>query len=93
MDREIIYLLTEIKAKITDDSDVVWTRFNTVDELREHIDNHILRLNEGDKKVINDINVDFGPTSTFQELSIQNGWSEDYIVLASKFDRLYDRYR
>lgn len=93
MDREIIYLLTEIKAKITDDSDVVWTRFNTVDELREHIDNHILRLNEGDKKVINDINVDFGPTSTFQELSIQNGWGEDYIVLASKFDRLYDRYR
>lgn len=93
MDREIIYLLTEIKAKITDDSDVVWTRFNTVDELREHIDNHILRLNEGDKKVINDINVDFGPTSTFQELSIQNGWSEDYIILASKFDRLYDRYR
>ena len=93
MDREIIHLLTEIKAKITDDSDVVWTRFNTVDELREHIDNHILRLNEGDKKVINDINVDFGPTSTFQELSIQNGWSEDYIILASKFDRLYDRYR
>lgn len=93
MDREIIYLLTEIKAKITDDSDVVWTRFNTVDELREHIDNHILRLNEGDKKVINDINVDFGPTSTFQELSIQNGWSEDYIILASKFDRLYDRCR
>ena len=93
MDREIIYLLTEIKAKITDDSDVVWTRFNTVDELREHNDNHILRLNEGDKKVINDINVDFGPTSTFQELSIQNGWSEDYIILASKFERLYDRCR
>jgi hypothetical protein len=93
VDKEIIDLLTEIKNKITDDSDVVWTRFNTVDELRKHLDNYILRLNQGDKKVINDINIDFAPTSTFQELSIQNGWSEDYIRLASKFDRLYERHR
>jgi hypothetical protein len=93
VDKELIDLLTEIKKKITDDSDVVWTRFNTVDELRKHLDKYILLLNQRDKKVINDINIDFAPTSTFQELSIQNGWSEDYIRLASKFDRLYEHHR
>ena len=68
VDREIIDLLTEIKTRITDDSDVVWTRFNTIDELRGHIDDCISRLRQGDKDVLSDINIDFAPTSTFQEL-------------------------
>jgi len=92
VDSEIIALLTEIKNKVKDDSDVVWTRFNTVDELRGHIDNCISRLNQGDKNVIKDIDIDFGPTSTYQELSIQNGWSDDYMRLATQFDNLYKRY-
>lgn len=93
MDGEIIDLLTEIKNRITDDSDVVWTRFSTVDELRGHIDGCISRLNQGDKTALRDINIDFSPTSTFQELSIQNGWSDDYLRLATRFDNLYKKCR
>jgi hypothetical protein len=55
MDREIIDILTEIKKRIEDDSDVVWTRYNTVDELRKHIDECISRLHHGDRDVLNDI--------------------------------------
>ncbi len=89
VNNELIELLTELKKRISDDSDVAWTRFNTVQELRDHIDDFISRLQHGDKDVLNEINIDFAPTSTFQELSISNGWSDDFMKLADQFDRIY----
>ena len=89
MDSEIIDLLKEIKQRIKDDSDVFRTNYDTVDDIRKHIDDCILRIQNGDKDVLTDINIDFAPTSTFQELSIQNGWSDHYMILANKFDRIY----
>jgi len=93
MDGEIIHLLKEIKQRIKDDSDIFRTNYNTVDDIRKHIDDCILRIQNGDKDVLTDINIDFAPTSTFQELSIQNGWSDDYMILANKFDGIYKRQR
>jgi hypothetical protein len=33
----------------------------------------------------------FLPTGTLQEISIQNGWSEEYLKLATEFDTIYER--
>jgi hypothetical protein len=30
----------------------------------------------------------FAPTGAFQETSIENGWSHDYLLLSAEFDRL-----
>lgn len=93
MYKEIIDILTEIKRRISDDSDVAWTRYNHVDDLRKYIDDCISRLQRGDRGVLDDINIDFGPTSIYQELSIQNGWTDDYMRLANQFDKSYKQFK
>lgn len=93
MIKEITEILLKIRDKITDDSDLIWTSFETAEELRKEIDRFILRLNQGNKYVLKDIYVHFLPTSTFQEHSMQNGWMEAYLKLAERFDEIYERQK
>lgn len=90
MTKLAIEILLKIREKITDDSDLIWTCFETADELRKEIDEFILRLDHGDENVINDIYIHFLPTSTFQEHSMQNGWTDEYMKLAGQFDKIYE---
>ncbi len=89
MTKDLTEILKEIREKVTDDSDLMWTSFETADELRKEIDKLVLRLNSNDKNVLKDIYVHFLPTYTFQEHSMQNGWSEEYMKFAEQFDRIY----
>lgn len=93
MIKDATEILLKVRDKITDDSDMVWTSFETADELRKEIDGFISRLNHADKEVVKDIYVHFLPTSTFQEHSMQNGWTEEYMKLAERFDRIYDKQK
>lgn len=81
-------ILVKVRERITDDSDLLWTSFETADELRQEIDGLICRLQQNDNKAIDDIYTHFLPTSTFQEHSIQNGWSDEYMKLADEFDKV-----
>jgi hypothetical protein len=92
MKKEATEILLQIRNYITDDSNMDWTSYETAEELRKEIDGFMLRLNEWDKKVIEDIYVHFLPTSTFQEHSMQNGWSKQYMELAERFDRIYETH-
>lgn len=93
MTKLAIDILLKIRKKITDDSDLNWTSFETADELRKEIDEFISRLEQEDENVMDDIHVHFLPTSTFQEHSMQNGWTEEYMKLASQFDKIYETYK
>lgn len=87
---EAINILLEIKEKITGESDFTWTSFDDAAELRKEIDDLILRLQTNDRNIIKDIYIHFLPTSTFQEHSIQNSWSNRYMQLAEQFDEIYE---
>lgn len=93
MTKDLVDILAKVRTKITDESDLVWTSFETAHKLRNHIDSLIARLQQGDKEVLEDIYLEFAPTSTFQEHSMQNGWSDEYLKLASQFDKIYDRLK
>ena len=90
MNKELIYILEEIKKELTDKSDMLWTSYETAEDLRIEIDCFIVRIQENDKKVLQDMYVHFLPTSTFQEHALQNNWSEKYMYLAQKFDAIYE---
>jgi hypothetical protein len=62
--------------------------FNTSEEVIKTIDTHITRLSESDISKINELIVLFLPTSDFQEISISNGWGEQYLEVAKEFDSL-----
>lgn len=84
---KIIAILEQAKSHVTEDSDTVWTRYETGTEIRHEIDGWIEKLKAGDLSVLKEIDLAFAPTSDFQEHAVQNGWSEDYLKLSKKFDR------
>ena len=86
---EVIDILNRIRTTITPETDVVWTHYKNIRELTDALDNYITRISEHDKTVFNAIALDFTPTGSFQELSISNGWGNQFIVMATKFDRIH----
>ena len=86
---ELIKIIGVIKNKVSDSSDVVWTRYESVKEFRDDLDNYIIRLKANDKSCLEEIYILFAPTGSLQEHSISNGWADEYINLADRFDKLY----
>jgi hypothetical protein len=86
-----IEILELIKENITEESEFLWTSFENAEELNSEINLIILRLQQQDLKAITDLYVHFLPTSTFQEHSMMNNWTEKYMNLAEKFDHIYER--
>ena len=89
MTKELIILSQKVQDKITDDSDVVWTGYDTAKQLREELETYIENLKRGDTTCIEKLHTHFLPTGTFQEHSISNGWAEEYLSLSENFDNIY----
>jgi hypothetical protein len=89
--RKIIDILTIIQNKIDSDTDVVWTGFNTPQELKIYLVSHIEKLRLCDYETLAIINMNFCPTGTYQELAISNGWGDEYLELANQFDEAHKK--
>ena len=76
-------------TKITDDSEVAWTRYNTPVQLRTELASYLEQLKAGDTRCLPKLNHHFAPTGTFQEHATSNGWGEEYLALAEAFDNAY----
>lgn len=86
---ELIKIMKEVKEIIdSPNTDVAWSRYNTVEEVINDLDSCIEQLKEKDKSVIEKLKILFAPTGTFQEISIDSGWSDKYLELANRFDEL-----
>lgn len=75
----IITILEQVLDKITDGSDIAWTRFNTPKEMRQE--------RTGELGCLDNVSLLFAPTSAFQEHSISNGWSDVYMQMSASFDQ------
>ena len=89
MMQDLIDIVKRIKEKFTDDSDLLWTSYSSAKELRDELDIYIDQLSKGDKSCLESLNMHFLPTSTFQEHSLQNDWTKEYMKLSTKFDSIY----
>ncbi len=72
---------------------MLWTSYDSPIELRQELEEIISLLSTNDYSKIHDLYVHFLPSSTFQEHSMSNGWSKEYLKLSSKFDKLYHRLK
>lgn len=84
--QKIVEILIIIKNKINSKTDIAWTGYSSPQELINHLEAYInyLRLNQFE--FMGDISMRFGPTGTFQELSISNDWGDEFLKLAQQFD-------
>lgn len=89
--QKIGQLLRKIKAKIQDDTDVLWTNYNDTKTFIKDLESDIKAIENCDRKTLEKIKINFLPTSTYQEISLSNNWSDEFLRIASEFDNLYNR--
>jgi hypothetical protein len=90
---EATTILLTIKEKVTDTSGLIWTSYETAEELRDDIEKIIKELKKENPGIIDDAYSHFVPTSTFQEHAMQNGWTDEYMMLAERFDKVYEQLK
>jgi len=83
---KLIEIIEVIKGKITPETDIVWTHYNSVDKLNIDLSNLIQGIRTNDVATFSKLEILFAPTGSFQELSIDNGWGEEFIQLSKIFD-------
>ncbi|CAN7489295.1 hypothetical protein LJR153_003395 [Paenibacillus sp. LjRoot153] len=83
---DLLDLLTELSNLIdSPNTDVTWSSFETVEDVLMTIDTLRQQLKIGDR-AISELEILFGPTGSFQEISIDSGWGEKFLKLAARFD-------
>ena len=88
--QKIGQLLRRVRAKIQDDTEVLWTHFNDTKSFIEDIESDIEAIENCDRKTLEKIKINFLPTSTYQEISLSNYWGDEFLKIASNFDSIYD---
>lgn len=87
----LLGLLGEVRTLINSpNTNVIWSQFNSIEDVLNTLDTLNRRVELGDNKVISELKILFAPTGTFQEMSIDCGWGEKFIELANRFDEVID---
>ncbi len=86
---DAINIINQVKSKITDESDMVRTHYDTAKQLRAELELYTQQLQNGDISSLEKMKLLFLLTATLQEHSISNGWPDEYLALAERFDSLY----
>lgn len=89
--QKIGQLLRKLRAKIQDETDVLWTQFKDTKSFIEDLESDIKAIENCDRKTLKKIKINFLPTSTYQEISLSNNWGDEFLKMASDFDGLYSR--
>ncbi len=87
----IIEIIKIIRSKITDQTDPGWGISRSIHEITKELDSDLQGLENGDLEKLKRFDLYFAPTGLFQEMSMENGWAEEYLVLSQKFDALFEK--
>jgi len=86
---DLLGLLGEIRTLIdSPNTNVIWSQFDSVEDVLNTLNTLKRRVELGDNKVISELKLLFAPTGSFQEISNDSGWGEKFIELASRFDEI-----
>lgn len=91
--QQVRQILEAIKSWITDETDTVWAGYDNGKEFLVDLNIDIERLKFCDFATLNKLRMEFAPASTYQEISLSNGWAEAFLKLAEKFDNLYEKIK
>lgn len=85
----VVDILKTIKSLTKPDADTTYAGFDDAAAFIEELDFDIAALLHCDFTMLDNIKIDFLPTSKYQELAMSNGWSNQYLRLSKEFDQLY----
>lgn len=87
-ENKLIALLETIESKITSETNIVWTKYDTIDELFEDLKKIKIGVYNQNPEAMENLKSLFAPTGSFQEMSIDNGWGDEFIKLSDHFDSI-----
>lgn len=91
--QKVRQILETIKAWTTHKTNTLWAGYDSGKELLFDLNADIEKIRFCDFETLERLNLEFAPTSTYQEVSLSNGWADEYLVLAEQFDSLYRRIK
>ena len=86
---KIRQIIETIKSWTTRATNTVWAGYDDSEAFLFDLNSDIEKITFCDFTTLEKLNMEFAPTSTYQELSLSNGWSDEYLKLAKQFDKLY----
>ena len=93
MTHDLIEIIENVKEEFKDNSDLLWTGYKSAEEARGELAMYVAQLHEGNLSCLDELEAHFWPSCTFQEHALMNGWSEKYMELSKKFDRIYAKVK
>jgi hypothetical protein len=86
---EIIDILNEIIRIVRrSEIDVVWSGYDTTDDVLSDLTGHIARLTNNDLSRRKELKILFAPTGPLQEIALSSGWGDQFLSIAERFDQL-----
>lgn len=87
--QKVAEILKQIKSLTNAGSDTAWSRFDSTELFLVDLNQDITNIENCNFSTLDKVHTEFLPTSTYQEISISNGWGDNYIKLSNDFDKLY----
>ena len=86
----LIALIEKIKDLVNQPGTTtpLWIHYDSIEEVVGELERHILLLHKEDFSIIKELTLLFAPTSDLQELSISNGWGNQFLEIAEEFDEI-----
>jgi hypothetical protein len=85
---ETISILLQVKDNIKEDSVCICTYYETAEQMHNEIDKYIQEFKKGNLLFLDEVCIHFSPTAAYQEHSIANNWTTEYLNLAVQFDKV-----
>ena len=84
-------ILEHIKSWTTSETDTVWAGYDNGEDFLVDLNQDIEKIKFCDFATLDKLEMEFAPTSTYQEISLSNGWGDNFLKLAEDFDSLHKK--
>ena len=88
-ERQVLKLLERVCERLKYSKESDWSPL-TPDQVRSNIESQMDLISKGVMIDKQKLIMEFLPTSTLQEISMQNDWGDEFLKLATKFDSLIE---
>jgi hypothetical protein len=87
--QKVRQILEHIKSWTTNETDTAWAGYENGREFLVDLNQDIEKIKFCDFKTLDKLVMEFASTSTYQEISLSNGWGDNFLKLAESFDKLH----
>lgn len=91
--QETVSLLETMRSYIQDDAELMWTSYQSAAEARQELDACITGIQKLDSSSIERAATFFIPAGDFQNMALDSGWGDVFLIFAERYDKLYSELK